>query len=192
MKSIRRNVFETNSSSTHSLTIKGNVESKEKLQVGKIYSYTPQGLRYDEEDVSKVYKTEYEKLCVVTELLLCEFRSIRLAYYNKEDALYCRNNSDNPYEFYDKYIFAMFKESTEFDALKIVLKSHNIQYRVNQKLVGLGISKKDARPIAYEGITLPFYIITEFDNKKFANIYDMIENLIFNPKYAIVYSCYWC
>ena len=76
MKSIRECVFETNSSSTHSLSlIQTNRKFTKvgKLEPGNTYVYKAIGRKDSQMRYKAIYSSEFEKLCVCFDLLFLDF-----------------------------------------------------------------------------------------------------------------------
>ena len=76
MKVVRQNVFETNSSSTHSLSLlkTGRKFTKVgKLEAGNTYVYKALGRKDSQTKYKAVYSSEFEKLCVCIDLLFLDF-----------------------------------------------------------------------------------------------------------------------
>lgn len=193
MKVIRFNVFETNSSSTHTLSL---IQTDRKFtKIGKLnsgcsYRYSPMGSdkrnKYKKNQIF-VCSSEYEKLCAMFDLLFVDlsnkldrdFRNISILSRYKKSA------KDSEFDLFNRYVLHSLLKGNYFHEFKMVLKKHNITFEVDKNI--LDVSKRS--PLyctALDGSNFDF--MTFFINFGFQSIGETIDTIVFDPKYKIEVS----
>lgn len=193
MKVIRFNVFETNSSSTHTLSlckVDRKFTKKGKLVSGFNYKYSPMGSdkrnKYKKNQIF-VCSSEYEKLCAMFDLLFIDL-SNKLARDLRNISIlsrYKKSAKDSEFDLFNRYVLHSLLKGNYFHEFKMVLKKHNITFEVDKNI--LDVSKRS--PLyctALDGSNFDF--MTFFINFGFQSIGETIDTIVFDPKYKIEVS----
>ena len=198
MRSIRRGVFETNSSSSHSLTLIKTLEKSKlgKLKSGKTYDYKPLGEKWTDEEYKKLYNKEFDKLCICLDLLFDDFSN--KAYKLRrllpaELEKFREKDSDTEWLLTRRYVFNEFKKSANYREFQQVLKKHNIDFVLND-LVIRGAGNKQRYPIScdnFVGYDFDFLVHIAQANG-WSSIAVAVENIVFNPDITLFYHFYVC
>ncbi len=187
MKSVRYNVFETNSSSTHSLAL---LRTERKFtKVGKLveggnYSYKPLGPSYDKKKFNTTYYSEYDKLCVCFDLLFLDFTNKCFISNDRPTNLnrFKKSDDDNYFILLNRYYLQKFLKGNYYKEFNMVLHKHNISFEITDAV--LGFRKDQKRPIYcnnFDGSGFDF--MYHFSQWNFQSVGEAVETIVFNPNF---------
>ncbi len=197
MKSIRKAVFETNSSSTHSLTL---LKTDRKFtRVGKLipfntYTYKPLGYKNSQKKYFVRISSEYEKLCTCFDLLFLEYseKQWQAGVKPRDPEKYRKSAKDDYLTILYRYYLEKFYRTDLYSVFIKVLQNRNIKFELNDLAIGCG-SEKDKRPIycsGYDGGSFEF--MSYFYHWNFKSLDEALEVIIFNPNFVIEYDYHSC
>ena len=198
MRSIRRGVFETNSSSTHTLTLMNTPEKTYvgKLKAGKTYVYKPLGEKWRDDEFKGLYNKEFDKLCICLDLLFCDFsnKGYKLRRLLPSELEKFREKvTDTEYLLTRRYVLSEFKKSANYKEFQQVLKKHNIDFVLND-LVIRGAGNKQRYPISCDSfVGLGFDFVENIVRRNgWESVAVAVENIVFNPNITLFYHFYVC
>lgn len=190
MKVVRFNVFETNSSSTHSLsliTVERKFTKIGKLESGKKYNYEPMG----EKKVSKykknqsfVFSSEYEKMCALIDLLFLDLSNKLFSDFSNKRLLikYKKSSNDCEFDLFNRYVLNSLLKGNYYRELKMVFNKHNIQFEIDKDV----FDKSSKMPIYCESLEMGnFDFMGYFINFGFQSVGETINEIVFNPRYKL-------
>ena len=193
MKVIRYNVFETNSSSTHTLSI---IQTDRKFtRVGKLtsghkYKYTPMGSDKKHKYCKKqtfIYSSEYEKLCAMFDLLFVDLSNKLFADLRNVSLLsrYRKSSKDCEYDLFNRYVLQTLLKGNYYREFKMVLKKHNIEFEVDKNI----LDNSNKTPLYCTALDCSnFDFMGYFINFGFQSIGETIDTIVFNSNYKIEIS----
>lgn len=145
VKSIRNNVFETNSSSTHSLAIRRNTQKMYDYEIGMSFD----GFVYLTFDMDKdfgwgpmVYRDAYNKLNYLACLAFQEYQRIGLEKYEQENPMVLKCKKFN-------YVNKVICKPTEILEIPDIKKLEREVAKVKGKFNKFAINPKDYEEIFY-------------------------------------------
>lgn len=195
MRSVRKNVFETNSSSTHSLTLKlldRKYTQKDKLESNKVYFHKLMGEKKNSSEGIKcceyTYSSEYEKLCVLFDMLFMYY--FTHFFTLRDDTVYLeqyrKKKSDTNEVLYLRMVLEKLLGSYDYLAFLKPLKRRNIVFKVDKD----EYSKSDTEYLYFDFSGYFFDFFEYIQMLGFRTIAEAIEDIVFNPKYAFVIYIY--
>jgi hypothetical protein len=193
MRAVRRGVFETNSSSSHSLTLLqvSNNTNVGKLKTGHTYTYKPLGEKWADYEFSKFYQKEFDKLCVCLDLLFYSFSNkgyqLRRLLPNELEK-FREKSTDSEYLLTRRYVLNEFKKSAEYKEFQNILKKHNVNFILNDLIIR-SAGNKQRYPITCDNLNFDFDFMRDFAIPNgWQNIGEAIENIVFNKNIVLGYS----
>lgn len=193
MRAVRRGVFETNSSSTHSLTLIKTpyTSTTGKLKSGGTYEYKPMGEKWDSDEYTKSFHRQFDKLCICFDLLFYDYSS--KAYklgriLPSELEKFRKKPSDAEYLLARRYVLNEFKKGNYYREFQMVLKKHNIEFILND-LVVQGGGNKQRYPITCDNYGFDFDFMRAFAIPNgWQSVGEAIDNIVFNPNIELLYD----
>lgn len=196
MHSIRYNLFETNSSSTHSLSI-GFSDRKftraGKLIAGSSYIHRLMGENKNNVETVKrctyTYSSEYDKLCVLFDMLFMHFYT-QLHNFRKDTTYLERfrlEESDTEGVLYLRRVLDVLLHSIEYNEFLKPLKKRGIEFLADKN----EYSKSETEYLNFDYSGYSFDFVKYVKLCGFRSIDDAVEKLVFDPKYvfSLYYSC---
>lgn len=193
MKSVRRSVFETNSSSSHSLSLRQTKEkiNRGKLKAGNTYEYKPLGEKWNDEEFVKEFNTEFDKLCICFDLLFYDFSSKAYKLGRIPDTTlekFRLKDNDTLYLLTRRYVLNEFKKGNYYKEFQMVLKKHNIDFILNDLVVGGG-GNKQRYPITCDNYGFDFDFMRAFAiSNGWQSVGEAVDNIVFNPNIVFIYD----
>ena len=192
MKSIRYNVFETNSSSTHSLTLlktDRKFTKVGKLETGNTYVYKALGRKDSQMKYKATYSSEFEKLCVCFDLLFLDFTNKCWISNDKPTNLnrFRKSDEDSYFILLNRYYLQKFLKGNYYREFNMVLKKHNIEFEITD--AALGFQNGQKRPVYcnnFDGSGFDF--MYHFSQWKFQCIGEAVDNIVFNPNFIFEFE----
>ena len=187
MKSIRYNVFETNSSSTHSLSLlKTNRKFTKvgKLETGNTYVYKALGRKDSQMKYKGVYSSEFEKLCVCFDLLFLDFTNKCFISNDRPTNLnrFKKSDDDNYFILLNRYYLQKFLKGNYYKEFNMVLHKHNISFEINDAVLGFKDGQK--RPIYCTNFDRSaFDFMYHFSQWGFQSVAEAVDTIVFNPNF---------
>ena len=195
MKVVRQNVFETNSSSTHSLSLRRTdrkFTKTGKLLEGNTYTYQALGYKRGQKKFSTSFISEYDKLCVCFDLLFLDFINKSWTSNDRPDRLerYRQSPNDSHFLLLNRYYLKKFLKSNYYREFNMVLKKHNISFEItNDVLNGCDSGVGDRKPVycdSFDGSGFDF--MYHFSHWHFQSISEAIDTIVFNPNFIIEFT----
>ena len=187
MKSIRYNVFETNSSPTHSLSLlKTNRKFTKvgKLEAGNTYVYKALGRKDSQMKYKGVYSSEFEKLCVCFDLLFLDFTNKCFISNDRPTNLnrFKKSDDDNYFILLNRYYLQKFLKGNYYKEFNMVLHKHNISFEINDAVLGFKDGQK--RPIYCTNFDRSaFDFMYHFSQWGFQSVAEAVDTIVFNPNF---------
>ncbi len=193
MKVIRNNIFETNSSSSHSLTIEKVERSSTrvgKLEQEKTYYYTPMGSEVGSTKYTKIFSSEYEKLCVMFDLLWSYFYNSKYEHFEVSEKEY-KEREDMSLSRYDctlEKIYKAFQKSIYYCSFFNVVNMHKFLFIVNKEDILHRRTSKYNKNIISDDETQGYSLL--YNKFKFLGVnsyFDLINRIVFDPSITLKY-----
>ena len=192
MKVVRQNVFETNSSSTHSLSLlkTGRKFTKVgKLEAGNTYVYKALGRKDSQTKYKAVYSSEFEKLCVCIDLLFLDFTNKCFISNDRPANLnrFRKSDDDSYFILLNRYYFQKFQKGNYYKEFNMVLHKHNISFELTDAI--LGFRKDQKRPIYcnnFDGSGFDF--MYHFSHWNFQSVGEAVDTIVFNPNFVFEFE----
>lgn len=192
MKSVRNSVFETNSSSTHSLSLlrtDRRFTKVGKLNSGHTYVYKALGRKDSQNRYKASYSSEFEKLCVCFDLLFLDFTNKSWSSNDRPANLtrFKKSNDDSYFILLNRYYLQKFLKGNYYREFSMVLYKHNISFEINDDALGFQDGKK--RPIYCENFDgSGFDFMYHFSQWGFQSVAEAVDNIVFNPNFIFEFK----